>query len=175
MTPPPKGMGGHHSPSSETVVWLTPPEILAALGGPSWFDLDPCAVCEPRPWPTALQHYTKAHDGLSLPWRGRVWLNPPYGGPAVVNPWLERMADHGQGTALIFARTETAAFHAYVWRRATALLFLEGRLFFHRPDGQRADNNGGAPSVLVAYGETDAVVLEHCGLAGAFVRLTPPS
>lgn len=162
------GMGSHQSPRMESDVWLTPPEILAALGE---FDLDPAACQEPRPWPTAAAHYTVHENGLRKPWYGRVWLNPPYGGPTVVGPWMRRMADHGRGTALIFARTETALFFETVWRRATALMFLEGRLFFHRPDGVRAGNNSGAPSVLIAYGDEDAKLLQQCGLKGQFVDL----
>jgi hypothetical protein len=165
------GMGGHQSPSMESDIWLTPPVILAAVGGAESFDLDPCACSEPRPWPTAEIHHTIADDGLARPWHGRVWLNPPYGGPTIVGPWMRRMAAHGRGTALIFARTETAVFFETVWRRATACLFLEGRLFFHRPDGIRADNNAGAPYVLVAYGERDAEILRTCGLAGHYVHL----
>jgi hypothetical protein len=34
--------------------WLTPPDIIAALGP---FDLDPCSP-ETRPWDTAAKHYT---------------------------------------------------------------------------------------------------------------------
>lgn len=164
------GMGAHQSPRMETDVWLTPPEILAALGGWHSFDLDPCAP-EDRPWPMAKRHYTIHDNGLRLPWRGRVWLNPPYGSPSVVGPWLRRMADHGEGTALIFARTETALFFETVWRRATACLFVEGRLFFHHPDGRRASNNSGAPSVLVAYGARDSGLLRLSGLRGHYVAL----
>lgn len=163
-----KGMGGHHSPASETEVWLTPPELLNALGR---FDLDPCACAEPRPWPTADQHYTKIDNGLVKPWQGRVWLNPPYGPPSVVNPWLERVAEHGRGTALIFARTETDAFHTFVWPVARAILFLRGRLFFCRPDGRRADNNAGAPSCLIAYGGEDVARLARSELPGHMVVL----
>lgn len=163
-----KGMGGHQSADSETVVWLTPPAILEALGP---FDLDPCACSEPRPWPTAARHLTREDNGLARPWSGRVWLNPPYGPPAVLRPWLTRMAAHRQGTALIFARTETALFHRHCWEAATAMLFLEGRLFFHRPDGRPGGNNAGAPSVLVAYGEADAAALERSGINGAFIRM----
>ena len=161
-------MGAHQSARAETHVWLTPPFILNALGD---FDLDPCACSEPRPWPTANYHYTAEDDGLSRDWYGRVYLNPPYGPPTIIGPWLRRMVEHDCGTALIFARTETALFFETVWNAASAVLFLEGRLFFHYPDGRAADNNGGAPSCLVAYGPSDREVLRDCGLRGKFVGL----
>lgn len=53
--------------------WLTPPEIIRALGE---FDLDPCAPIV-RPWDMAKAHYTELDNGLIRPWHGRVWLNPP--------------------------------------------------------------------------------------------------
>lgn len=161
-------MGSHQSKANDTDVWLTPPFVLRALGT---FDLDPAACAEPRPWATARQHFTVYDNGLIKPWRGRVWLNPPYGQPEIIGRWMRRMADHGCGTALIFARTETELFFETVWRRASGCLFLEGRLTFHHPDGRAAKQNGGAPSVLVAYGEDDAAILRTCGLRGHFVPL----
>lgn len=161
------GMSGHESPVNQTSVWLTPRHILQALGP---FDLDPCACDPPRPWPTANEHLVAADNGLAHPWHGRVWLNPPYGAPAIIGPWMRRMAAHNKGTAIIFARTETALFHECVWEAASAVLFLKGRLHFHRPDG-RQEGPAGAPSCLVAYGRQDALWLELCGLAGAFVSL----
>ncbi|MGO3930831.1 DNA N-6-adenine-methyltransferase [Rhodopseudomonas pseudopalustris] len=167
-----KGMGGHHSPAAESDVWLTPPEIIAALGP---FDLDPCAAPEPRPWPTAAWHITLPENGLRSPWCGRVWLNPPYS-TADIKAWLPRLVDHGSGTALIFARTETDSFFRFVWERADAVLFLRTpRLHFHYPDGRRAENNCGAPSALCAYGEYDAYRLETSGIRGKFIRLREPA
>ena len=63
-------MGGHHSAAMLKDEWLTPPEILHALGE---FDLDPCAPVV-RPWEMATAHYTINDNGLLQPWRGRVWL-----------------------------------------------------------------------------------------------------
>jgi len=145
--------------------WLTPPWILGALGP---FDLDPCAAPEPRPWPTAARHIARPQNGLHAPWEGRVWLNPPYSSEAV--RWLQRMAAHGHGTALVFARTETGWFTETVWYKASAVLFLTGRVTFCYPSGRPAEANSGAPSVLVAYGENDASRLEKSGLPGAFGR-----
>lgn len=162
------GMGTHQSAAMDSDEWLTPPEVLRELGN---FDLDPCAAPEPRPWPTARRHVVRAENGLAMRWEGRVWLNPPYGGPSIVGPWMRRLAAHGNGIALIFARTETALFFETVWRAAHAVLFLEGRLFFHRPDGSRAGANAGAPSCLVAYGRHNADALRRSHLRGHYVEL----
>ena len=158
-------IGGHHNPTAKSEVWLTPPYLIRALGH---FDLDPCAAEEQPTW-AAMDYFTQNDDGLSQPWEGRVWLNPPYGRKVAF--WLRRLADHGNGIALIFARTETAMFFESVWPSATALLFLKGRLNFHFPTGQRAPANSGAPSVLIAYGEDNAIALQQSGIEGAFVRL----
>lgn len=123
-------MGSHQSAAAIKDEWLTPPEILKAFGP---FDLDPCAPIT-RPWSMAARHYDINDDGLQQEWAGFVWLNPPYG--SNTGKWLARMAEHGNGIALIFARTETDMFFRYVWEKADALLFLRGRLTFHH-DGWR--------------------------------------
>lgn len=145
--------------------WLTPPEIVKALGE---FDLDPCAPIQP-PWPTANRHYNLLEDGLVQPWMGRVWLNPPYGRETII--WLSRLVNHGNGIALIFARTETRLFFDYVWNQADAVLFLRGRLTFYHADGTKPDNSGGAPSCLVAYGANNLRALVASKLDGKIVEL----
>lgn len=144
------GMGGHHQAHrGVTDDWLTPPWIIDALGP---FDLDPCTPDTGMPWPTAVTMLNPADDGLTADWGDRfVWCNPPYGPAAAA--WLEKLAAHPPGgIALIFARTETAAFQTHVFESATSIVFLAGRLHFHYPNGNRARFNAGAPSVLVAYG-----------------------
>lgn len=166
------GMGSHQSARSETDVWLTPPAIIEALGGASSFDLDPAAAVD-RPWSTARQHYTIEDNGLILPWFGRIWLNPPYSNPLIAR-FMGRMAAHNRGVSLIFARTETDTFHRFVWDVAAAVLFLRGRINFCRTDGVVASENGGAPSVLIAYGEEDCEILSAAPIDGAFVLLRLP-
>jgi hypothetical protein len=138
--------------------WLTPPQVIHALGE---FDLDPCAPIK-RPWDMAREHYTIMDNGLAKPWNGRVWLNPPYG--QETGKWLARLADHGNGIALVFARTETRMFFEHVWPKADAVLFIDGRLHFHHADGTRAAANSGGPSVLIAYGLANVIALEHSRL-----------
>jgi hypothetical protein len=161
------GIGSHTKPNNgESVIWLTPPYILHALGT---FDFDPCACSNPRPWATAREHISLPDDGLNYEWKNRVWCNPPYGDETGI--WLKRMADHGHGTALIFARTETETWEKWVWGRASAVFFFFGRLYFYYPDGTRAGGNAGGPSALVAYGESDAQILATTSLKGKFVSL----
>lgn len=151
-------LSSHQSAKMKNDEWLTPPEILAALGA---FDLDPCAPVV-RPWDTAVIHYTKQDDGLSKNWAGRTWMNPPFGREAV--KWMRKLRDHGNGIALIPARTETAMFYETVWGCADAILFMRGRPHFHFVDGRRARSNSGAPICLVAYGLANMVALMTSGL-----------
>lgn len=155
---------GQDGATATTHDWLTPPEILAALGA---FDLDPCAS-EHQPWKTAEHQLTIHDDGLTKPWQGRVWCNPPYG-PFAAH-WLARCADHGNAVAFVFARTETVVFQDQVWPKADGILFLRGRVSFRLPGGGRA-GVAGAPSVLIAYGRENAECLRTCGIAGAYVPL----
>jgi DNA N-6-adenine-methyltransferase (Dam) len=146
-----KGIGGHTKPNKgATTIWLTPKWIIDALGP---FDLDPCAAPSPRPWDTAAVYNDESLDGLTTGWKGRVWLNPPY--DKTTKLWLEKMANHDHGTALIFARTETPMFQKLIFEKASAMVFLAGRLYFHHPDGRRAKGNASGPSVLVSYGGRD--------------------
>lgn len=158
-------MGGHHSAAADKDEWLTPPEILQAVGP---FDLDPCAPVN-RPWEMAATHYTWQDNGLLKPWQGRVWCNPPYG--RETGRWLARCAEHGDATALIFARTETSDWVDHVWSKAHAVLFLYGRLYFHHVTGKRAKANSGAPSALISYDERNTEKLRSSGLAGKLVLL----
>lgn len=159
-----KPLGTNESNSGGSDEWLTPPHIIDALGE---FDLDPCAPIR-RPWPTAAKHYTIEDDGLRQKWVGRVWCNPPY---AHAGKWLQRMAEHDQGTALVFARTETRAWQEHVWPHASAILFIKGRLRFCYLSGKPGDA-ASAPSALIAYGSDDGWALAGCGIPGAFVDRT---
>lgn len=112
---------------------------------------------------------TEREDGLLHRWEGFVYCNPPYG--RQLGTWLNRMALHNDGIALVFARTGTRAFHGNVWPFAHSLLFLEGRLTFHRPDGAPAPqgHNSGGPSVLIGYGTRATERLGSSRDLGAFV------
>lgn len=162
-----RGIGGHHSHKTGTDEWMTPPEIIDAIGP---FDLDPSTPAV-QPWPTATTRYTQADDGLAQHWDRSQFMfcNPPY---SLIGPFMAKAAEHGNGIALVFARTETAWWFESVWPKASGVLFLQGRLHFHHPDGTRAKANAGGPSALVAYGEAAYHRLLNAGLPGALVQPT---
>jgi len=142
--------------------WLTPPNLIRALGE---FDLDPCAPVR-RPWDTAAHHYTVLDDGLKKSWFGRVWMNPPYGRETGI--WLKKLKAHGNGIALVFARTETKMFFDCIWNHADGILFLRGRLAFFHVDGT-GGGHAGAPSCLVAYGKRNVAAIRKSGLDGVLI------
>lgn len=157
--------GFNHEKTNGKDEWLTPQYIVQALGE---FDLDPCSPIN-RPWNTAKKHYTVLDNGLVQPWEGRVWMNPPYGNQTTL--WMQKMAEHNNGIALIFARTETKSYFPWVWNYGHSFMFLQGRLSFHHVDGTKGDT-AGSPSVLIAYGANNTEALKRSGLKGKILYNT---
>lgn len=154
-------LGSHQRTVGLSQAHFTPRLIVDALGP---FNLDPCAG-EPRPWDCAADNYTR--DGLERPWRGLVWLNPPFD-RYQVGKWVERLAEHGTGIALLHARTETAWFKP-CWQAACGMLFLAQRLKFCDAAGRPQRANSGAPPVLVAFGPDALERLRMSSLKGNLV------
>ncbi len=154
-------LGSHQRTVGKSQTHLTPRWLIDRLGQ-CGFDLDPCAAPLPRPWDCARENWTEG--GLERPWSGRVWLNPPFD-RYQVGQWVQRLADHGDGVALLHARTEAAWFEP-VWKRATTILFLADRIKFCREDGTEQRANSGAPVVLAAFVDTNRVLLRAAGIPG---------
>ena len=93
-----------------------------------------------------------------------MWCNPPYGRETF--KWLEKLASHGQGIALIFARTETVGFHEQVWNKADSVFFFKGRLKFCKVTGEEG-GAANAPSCLVSYSPEDTEAIETSSKEGA--------
>lgn len=145
--------------------WYTPIEIIQLLGE---FDLDPCAPVNPL-WKTANVMYNKNDNGLSKKWFGRVWLNPPYSRP-LIELFVRRLAEHGNGIALLYNRCDSKMFQNVIFEKATGMKFLRHRIRFYRPDGSKG-NSPGCGSLLVAFGEKNADIIKNCDIEGKFVRL----
>ena len=84
--------------------WYTPAEYIEAarhvLGD---IDLDPASTAEANSVVEARRFYTTEDDVFSEPWRGHVWMNPPYAHP-LIEKFVDRLIDQfksGDVTAAI--------------------------------------------------------------------------
>lgn len=130
--------------STATAEWATPQclfERLADRFGP--FDLDPCASAENA---KSARYFTIDQDGLSQPWQGRVFMNPPYG--RGIGSWLRKAHESSLSGALVVclvpARTDTAWWHDHAMKGE--IEFVRGRLKFGR-----SNKDAPFPSAIVIF------------------------
>ena len=130
--------------SSRTEEWATPQDLFDQLNAEFGFTLDTAACAENAKCP---RFYTKEDDGLSKPWEGTVWCNPPYG--KTIGLWMKKGYESSLAGAtvvmLVHSRTDTRWFHDWVYHKAE-LRFLRGRLKF---GGSK--HPAPFPSMLVVY------------------------
>ncbi|WAC50430.1 DNA N-6-adenine-methyltransferase [Frigoribacterium sp. SL97] len=162
--PAPKGGFTHESTRNESFEWYTPPVIFESLG--LEFDLDPCSPGAGKSFVPARKHYTIDDDGLASPWEGTVFMNPPYGAHTPV--WMKKLAEHGDGIALVFARTDVRWFQD-VAGGASMVCFVSGRIKFFKGNITEQGGTPGAGSMLVAFGEKSAKALLEADLGLCFV------
>lgn len=126
--------------SSETNEWYTPPEYIDAarevMGG---IDLDPASCKAANEWIKAGTFYTEQEDGLSRPWEGRVFLNPPYGKTGNLSNqdvWARKLEEEFLAGRVTEAILLTKCVPGYVWweRLFTrwTVCFCRYRIFFRK-------------------------------------------
>jgi len=142
--------------------WYTPKYIFDAMG--ARFTLDVAAPEGGAPHVPAIDHITKAQNGLEMPWEGFVWMNPPFGGRNGLVPWLDRFFAHGDGIALTTDRT-SAPWWQDAARRSDLILFTAGKVKFERPDGS-IGNAPGNGTTLFAVGDCAIWALHRAAVNG---------
>jgi DNA N-6-adenine-methyltransferase (Dam) len=113
--------------------WYTPPHIVTcireALGGT--IDLDPASHVMANEVIRATRFFTRDQNGLTQPWSGRVYLNPPF---SSWPDWVEKVlaeADTVEAMVLLgAARTLTAQYFEPLLRRVDAFCIISGRTPF---------------------------------------------
>lgn len=116
--------------------WETPQDFFDKLNDEFHFTLDPCCTPENAKCP---KYYTPEDDGLSKDWQGEiVFCNPPYSKKSKDSPgqeaWIKKCYEEGQKlnttvVMLLPSRTDTIAFHTYIYHKAE-IRFIKGRLKF---------------------------------------------
>jgi phage N-6-adenine-methyltransferase len=154
--------------SSETNEWYTPaPCIEAARRVMGGIDLDPASSEKANRTVQAARYFTKDDNGLSQPWKGRLWLNPPYGGLA--GQFIERLAerfatgDVTAAVALVSSHSTDTAWFRPLWDRM--LCFTYGRIQFVSSDGRGDAATHG--SVFAYFGDNGRLFAAEFSQFGA--------
>lgn len=153
--------------SSESPEWYTPQEVidrvLACFGE---IDLDPCSNSHERPAVPARTLYTREDDGLSQPWYGKLYLNPPYG--SEIPEWVEKMVQAyeddnvEEAIALLPGRIDTNWFQPLY---AYLICNVHGRLQF-----ANSPYHSPFPAVIVYLGRRSEKFIEAFKGLGPIMR-----
>jgi hypothetical protein len=139
------GQAAHVSANTGVPEWYTPAEYIEAarkvLGE---IDLDPATSEIAQETVKAGFYFTVDDDGLAHPWKGRVWLNPPYSSD-LVGKFVGKLCEYHEAgdvpaaILLVNNATETKWFQR-AGALAKAICFPAGRVRFIDEKG-----NPGAP------------------------------
>ena len=129
---------------AKTTEWTTPKGLFDELNQEFNFNLDAAsthenALCE--------NHFTINENGLQRAWGGyNVFCNPPYDN---LKAWCKKAYEERNNANLIVmlipARTDTIAFHEYIYGKAE-IRFIKGRLKFGE-----SQNYAPFPSMIVIF------------------------
>lgn len=152
MTPPPGGVmpaaasGKSHTvsvlTSSDSNEWYTPARYVnAARVLMEGIDLDPASCAFANETVGAARIFALEDNGLAQEWRGRVWINPPYGkedgesnqarwSAKLISEWRAGRIDHA--VLLVNASTGSQWFQA-LWQYP--ICFTDHRIKFNNAAG----------------------------------------
>ena len=133
--------------SSKSVLWETPQVLFDALNATYSFTTDACAI---KSNAKCKHFYAPEMDGLKQQWRGKCWMNPPYGRNQT-GLWVEKAFKESRNgclvVALLPARTDTKWFHQYIYNKpGVSVEFIKGRLKF-----SDSKNAAPFPSMIVVF------------------------
>jgi hypothetical protein len=133
----------------------TPKWIFDAMG--LEFDIDVASPPGGVPWIPKKRYFTRADDGLTQTWEGRIWCNPPFSKPG---PWVDRMLEHGNGVLL--ACVSKSQWMDRLWSSSCAFVMLPSMLKFERPDGSSGIS---WPTFVAAFGPENIAAIARIGRA----------
>jgi len=108
--------------------WITPNWIKEIFG--EWFD--PCPL-DPNP----------SKDGLSMEWKDKTYVNPPYSSPL---KWVEKAIEEnkkGKTIALLLRVDTSTKWYFKLVESNAHILFVHKRLRFRNPN---VNNDKGTPA-----------------------------
>jgi hypothetical protein len=147
--------------ASTTDDWYTPGWVSAAAG--ITFDMDVAAPVDPdmRTMP-AKRYLTVLDDGLTTPWEGVIWCNPPYSKATL---WCDKWASHPDGLILLPALPEVH-WLGVVMGAADAFTLLA--VDFFRPNGSTARLRW--PNILAGRGSECSAAVARVARADKYAK-----
>lgn len=142
--------------------WFTPAEIVEkareVLGT---IEVDPASHDIAQEVVKAERYFTQENDGLTKPWVGKVWCNPPYSAALIKKFTTKMLAEYKlgnmtEGIILTNSGTDT------LWNiplREGVQAYTEGRLAFRLPDGT-FKGKGSRGSCFTYFGNNHKKFLE---------------
>ena len=134
--------------------WYTPPVIIEACrGAMGGIDLDPASCEIAQRYVKAKRYFTAEDDGLSQPWSGRVFLNPPYSKKGGKQAFIAKLAaefDAGNVTAstVVLSYDFSAKWFEPLRGRYAALCLLHGRVQFYKETPEDGQNPALGTSIV---------------------------
>lgn len=138
-----------HLLSSESNEWYTPPELIelvrAVLGT---IELDPASGSIAQGWIQATRFYTIQDDGLKQSWKGKTFINPPYGRKKLktstpnlgATAWLEKLVKEYEASnvteAIALCRGDSEGLK--LLRSRATKCDPSRRIYFHNASGERS-------------------------------------
>lgn len=138
---------------TETDERFTPRWIFEALG--ETFDLDPASPVDLDTFVPATKRYTREDDGLSQPWEGFVWCNPPFSN---ATPWADKFIENASG--LWLGPVANSAWFVRMLRTADVVWMMRDFAFVHPThSGKRSS----MPLAMFGYGSRAEAALVRGG------------
>ena len=128
--------------------WETPPDLFQM--GCDFYHIEPLLdVCATAQTSKCKWHYET--DALQKPFNYDFYCNPPYSEAKkwIRKCYLEHVKHNVSGLMLLFAKTDTAAWHDYIFGKGE-ILFMRGRVHFW-DKGQASINPAPYGSAFVCY------------------------
>ena len=152
--------------------WYTPPDLIAKVRAVlGEIDIDPASNAHAQKTVRAKRFYTKEDDGLSKPWSGRVFCNPPYSTSLVQAFTRKLLAEKPEAAIYLVNNCTDAGWFHELLSACAAVCFTRGRLAFFNRSGQAFQTRQG--QAIFYFGSSRARFRDVFGEAGSVLeRLT---
>lgn len=162
--------------SSDSNEWYTPLRYVdAARELMGQIDLDPATSEQANETVGAKKIYTPADDGFAKQWKGRVWLNPPYGREEGEGSnqarWTQKLIDEykaGRVTEAVLLVNAAPAnkWFSHLWDYL--ICFTDHRIRFESPGGEASQPTHS--NAIVYLGNNTKGFIKHFAQFGAIAK-----